>query len=343
MTALPLKLNRNIILITLIALIIFIGGLLLLHSVAYQIKDKVASGLLADFVITFPVLYYLIMVRPLKLPLKRMLLVISICSAVAYLVLPAHQREYILQLRKLTAAAEILFIIYTVSQIRKLNAFYKTHQATLPDPIYNLRAAMAHVLGDSLPVKLIASELAVLRYGLLCWRKEKSSLKVLHNFSTHKETGYIAIWCILMVVVLVELVAFHLLLLRWSPIAAIIATGLSLYSMILFVADLSAILKRKIQLMDTHLLLRTGLRWRIYTSINNVASVKKITNDYSSEDAYFKGGIIKSGGNLLINFKEPVQIDRLYGASRTLSTVLMNIDDYEAFAEALNAQKENSI
>jgi hypothetical protein len=144
-----------------------------------------------------------------------------------------------------------------------------------------------------------------------------------------------------MVAVLVEMVAFHLLLLRWSHTVAMIVSALTLYSMILFMADLSAILKRKVQLTDTHLLLRTGLRWRVYTDICNIESIRKITNDYNSEDAYFKGGIIKSGGNLLINFKKPVQIDRLYGASKKLSSVLMNIDDYEGFADVLNKHREN--
>jgi len=346
MTAPSIKPSRNIILISIIALFIVTFGLSLLHSVPYKIKDKVASGLLADLVITFPVLYYLMIVRPLRLPVKRMLIVISICMVVAYLILPQHQRSYILQLRKLTAAAEILFIIYAVTKFRRLNKVYKTHQATLPDPIYNLRSAMAHVLGNSLAIKLIASELAVLRYGLLWWKKEKTGVKAVHTFSTHRETGYIAIWCILMVAILVEMVAFHLLLLKWSHTAAIILTALTLYSMILFIADLSAILKRKIQLTETHMLLRTGLRWRIYTGISNIESVRKITNDYHSEDDYFKGGIIKTGGNLLISFKEPVQIDRLYGAGKKSRIVLMNIDDYPAFADALNIHltgKENSI
>jgi hypothetical protein len=335
MTANPVKINRNIILITVIALLIFTGGLCILHIVPSTIKDKVANGLLADFIITFPALYYFIVIRPLKKSVKNLFIVISISSVIAYLVLPAHQQQYILQVRKLMALAELLFLVYAIAKIKRIISFYKVHQAVMADPIYNLQSAMADALGDSLGVKIIASELAILRYGLLCWRKERSGLQESVSFSTHKEVGYVAIWCILVVAIMVEITAFHLLLLKWSHIAATIVTILSLYGLIFIVADLSAIIKRKIQISDNHLLLQTGLRWRAKTSFSNINSIKKITNDYQSESLYFKGGVLKTSGNLLISFKTPVQIDQLYGSGKQVDTILMNIDNYDAFANTL--------
>ena len=335
MTLSPVRINRNMVLITLIAFFIFTGGLILLHTVPAAVKDKIANGLLADFVITFPVLYYFIIIRPHKKSARRLLIVISTCLTIAYLVLPAHQRAYILQIRKVSALAEALFIIYAITKITRLRTCYKVHQATLADPIYNLRAAMADVLGDSLGVKIIAAELAVLRYGLLCWRRETPGLKQNASFSTHKQFGYIALWCVLFTAMTVEITAFHLLLLKWSATAAMIVTMLSFYGAIILVADLSAILKRKVQVSDDQLLLQVGLRWRTITSLNNISSIKKITGDYYSETAYFKGGIIKSAGNLLITFKQPVRVDKLYGSGNEFDTILMNIDDYESFANMM--------
>jgi hypothetical protein len=195
---------------------------------------------------------------------------------------------------------------------------------------------MASIMGDSLGVKVIASELAVLKYGLLSWKKEKPTLTQSRSFSTHEDFGYIAIWCILFVAIMVETFAFHLLLLKWSHVAAIVVTCLTLYGVIFLIADLSAVIKRKVEINQTTLLLRTGLRWRAIVDIANINSISKIVNDYHSNDIYFKGGIIKSGGNLLITFKKPVQVDKLYGKSKMVNTILMNIDDYEAFAGIIN-------
>lgn len=335
MAALLLKSNRNIALITILALLIFLGGTFTLHTVPLTIKNKVANGLLADFVITFPALYYFIIVRPLKVSARRMLLVVSLCCGFAYLVLPQHQREYILQIRKLTAIAELLFIIYAVSKINTLRRAYKAHQLLLTDPVYNLRAAMSEVMGESAAVKIIASELAVLRYGLLFWRKETPAIKANSSFSTHKEFGYVAIWCILLTAVMVETVAFHFLLMKWSHIAANIFTSLSVYGIIFFIADLSAVIKRKVLINDEQIILRTGLRWRACTGLSNISAIEKISNDSPSTAPFFKGGISKNSGNLLIIFKEPVKVDKLYGASKEVSSILMHIDNFELFAQTL--------
>jgi len=338
MVAIQYKTGRNVVIITLIALTIFIGGTFFLHVVPPAVKDKIANGLLADFVVTIPALYYFIVVRPLKIAAKSVLAVISVCCIVAYLVLPQQQRDYILQIRKLTAVAELLFIIYAVKRISKIKASYKINQAKFPDPIFNLRAAMAHEFGNSLGVKVLASELAVLRYGLLFWKKEKSGLTEANTFTTHKDFGYIALWCIFLLAVSVEITAVHLLLLRWSHTAANILTALSLYGTIFLIADLSAILKRKVVITNGQLILRTGLRWRSITGLSNVASLTKINSDNLSIDSCFNGGIIKTSGNVLISFNAPVQVDKLYGASKQFTSVILNIDNFEAFADSLKPE-----
>lgn len=52
---------------------------------------------------------------------------------------------------------------------------------------------MADVFGDILPVKVLASELTMLRYGLLFWKKAKLASKQAVAFGTRKESGYIAV------------------------------------------------------------------------------------------------------------------------------------------------------
>lgn len=336
MNAISFKPSRNILLIVMIAFAIFIGGIFLLHVVPLAVKDKIADGLLADFVITFPILYYFIIIRPLKTKIKSLFLVLSGCCIIAYLVLPQHQKDYILQIRKLTIIAEVFIIVYSVTKFKKLRSAYNVQRVQFADPVYNLRNALVDVMGNSLAVKVLSSEIAILRYGLLFWKKEKNSLKESVIYSTHKESGYIAIWCTLLFAAIVEIVAFHFLLRMWSNTAAAIVTILSIYGTILFIADLSAIIKRKVIVSRGRLILRTGLRWKADTHLNNIGSVKKVINDCHSESTFFKGGVLKSSGNILITFKEPVRVDKLYGVSREFTSILMNIDNYESFEHAIN-------
>ena len=335
MTATSINKTRSITLITAIAFTIFMGGAFMLHFVPAQAKDKIADGLLADFLVTFPAAYYFIIVRRLKTKPRSMILVISLCCIVGYLLLPQHQRGYILQVRKLTSIVELLFIIYCVTRFNKIRAAYKSEQLLFADPVYNLRTAMATVLGNTLPVKVLAAEVAMLRYGLLCWKKEKQAATENLSFSTHKESGYIAIWCIILVAVMVEMLAVHIALQKWSHIAANILTLLTLYGIIFLIADLSAILKRKVLVIGDQIILRTGLRWRVTTNAGNISSIKKIIFDNNTAKTCYKGGTIKSNCNLLITFKQPVIVEKLYGAGKEFDSILMGIDDADGFMASL--------
>jgi hypothetical protein len=335
MTAISLRLNRNIVSIILIAFAIFFGGLTMLHAVPLAVRDKVANGLLADFVLTFPILFYFIIIRPLKVSAKNLFLVFSVCCGLAYLVLPQQQRDYILQIRKLSVLAELFVIGYAVMQFKKIRSAYNLYHVAFADPIYNLRLSMSDALGNSPAIKVLAAEVAVLRYGLLFWKKEKADAQY-RSFSTHKDCGYVAIWCVLFAVVLIEIVPMHLLLMKWSHTAAVILTVISVYSSIIFIADLSAMLKRKVLINEDNIILRTGLRWRTITGLDNIQSLQKIANDYTSDEPYLKGGVLKNSGNLLITFKEPVMVDKLYGASKQYDSILMQVDDVDAFIACIS-------
>lgn len=136
-----------------------------------------------------------------------------------------------------------------------------------------------------------------------------------------------------MVAILVEAVAFHFLLMRWSHTAANIVTILTAYSIIFFIADLSAIIKRQVLINGDVITLRTGLRWRVITTKDNIASMTKPIGEYDADETILKGGALKSGSNLLIIFKEPVMVDKLYGSGKEFKSILMSIDDVKRFIE----------
>jgi len=168
MTLSPYSIPKNIWFAVLIALSIILGGQFLIHHISPLKRDVVATGFLCDMVITFPVIYYFLVIRPLKLRKWGIILVITLCCIVAYVILPEHQRAYIIQLRKLTVLIELGALIYGIRKIGKIRTEYKKMQAEFPDIAYNLYKSLASVFGDGIYVKIVASELTVLRFGLLC-------------------------------------------------------------------------------------------------------------------------------------------------------------------------------
>lgn len=330
--------HKNIYLILFLAAFILFGGLLILHSVPMVKRDAVATGFLADIVITFPVAYYFLIIRSFKLKAQRILLVISACLVVAYCVLPPHQQYYVLQLRQLSALAELGFLIYVISKLKHINHYYQIHRADYQDFAFDFSKSLVSVLGDSLPVRFFASEIIILRFGLGCWKKFRPESATIKRFSVFKDSGYTSLFGVFLFVGLIEIVAFHLLLAHYSQLAAIILSFASAYGMIFFIGDFSAIVKSPILFLPGKILFRAGFRWRALININNIAFVERINDNYQPDENCFKGSILKSSVNVLITLKHSVSINRIYRKPIVASKIMMTIDQVDDFINELKNQ-----
>jgi hypothetical protein len=329
--------HKNIWFALLSALSILAVGLFLLHKASPIHQDAIASGFLLDMVVTFPVAWYFLVIRPLKLRKWGILLVITCSCTVAYLILPAHQRHYILQLRELIALPEFAMLIYTISKIRHIRREYRRLQATLPDVAYNLHQSMATIMGDTTAVKIIASELTIQRFGLFFWKKQPA-ISGSRRFSTHREIGYAALFGVILFACAVELIAFHLFLNHYSHIAAIIVTILSIYGTLFLVGDFAAVIQNPVLVMDNKMLLRTGFRWRALVDIENIAAIQKVSDSFEPAARCFNGGLMKNRVNVLITFTEPTQLERLYRKPITTNQIVMTIDNVDEIIKIINVQ-----
>ncbi|WP_179414304.1 hypothetical protein HDF19_01960 [Mucilaginibacter sp. E4BP6] len=334
MTLSPAAIHKNIWFALLTAFCILAIGLFLMHKAAPLHQDAVAGGFLFDMVITFPVTWYFLVLRPLRLRKWSILLVITCCCTVAYLILPTHQRHYILQLRELIALPELAWLIYTLSKIRHIRAEYRRLEATLPDIAYNLHKSISIIMGDTTAIKIIASELTILRFGLFFWKKQQP-IAASRRFSIHREIAYASLFGVIIFACAIELIAFHLFLNHYSHIAAIIITILSIYGILFLIGDFTAIIQNPVLILKNQILLRTGLRWRALVDVSNITSIQKVTDSFEAVHACFNGGLMKNRVNILFNFSEPLQIERLYRKNITTNQIVMTVDEADELIAAL--------
>ncbi|WP_214071300.1 hypothetical protein [Mucilaginibacter sp. dw_454] len=328
--------HKNVWFTLLAALAVLIVGSFIVHHVDPIKRDLVATAFLGDIVFTIPVIYYFLLIRPGKVRKWSIVLVFSICCGVAYLILPAHQRTYIIQLRKLSAGLEIGVIVYALSKIRQIKREYRALQNQIPDFAYNLKQSMGAALGNHPAVKFLATEVTMLRFGLLFWMKPQAVSSEIKPFSNHRESGYGALFGVILCVGIIETVAFHLFLNHYSHTWAIIVTALTVYSFILIIGDFSAMVKSPVLVLNQQLLLRIGIRWRALIDLNNIQSAEKIMDSYTPDEHCFKGGPMKSTYNVLLTFKEPVNIERIYRKPKAVTRVVMMIDDVDGFVALIN-------
>ncbi|GGI51172.1 hypothetical protein GCM10011425_23840 [Mucilaginibacter galii] len=327
--------KRNAFIIALFAILLFVGGSYMLHRISVPKRNSVANGLLADMLITFPVAYYYLIIKPFKYSIWKLLLVFTCCSAVAYMVLPLQQQHYVLQLRKVSVLVELAVIAYAISKFNKIRQEYQRLQTELPDGAYHMQQSIIAVLGNTFTIRMLACELTVLRFGLFWWMKSTFVSLGAKRFTTHRESGYMALFGVLLFVMLVELFAVHLLLMQYSAKAAIIVSALSAYGMLFLLADMVAISKNPVLILEKQLLLRTGMRWRAHTCLGNIETITKLSYDYEPEENCFKGAIIKSSANLYLRFKQPVTVSRLYRSPIIVNSIVLSIDEPDAFTAAL--------
>lgn len=340
MTTFQPKPHKNIYFTTLLAAAILLCGLLVLHFAPLAKRDVLATGFLADIVITFPVAYYFLIIRPNQLKARRMLLVVSMCLLVAYLILPPHQKYYVLQLRKASELAELSFLIYVISKIKTIISFYKQQQAGYPDFSYNFSKSLVAVLGDSLPVRMLASEIIVLRFGLGCWKKFRPVSANIKQFTVYKESGFAGFFGVILSVFMIELVVVHLLLMHYSHLAAVLVSLASVYGLIFLISHLSSVVKNPILFLGDKILLRVGFKWRAMVNINNIASAEKITDSYVPDETCFRGSVMKNSINILLTFKHTVCIDRIYRKPITANKIVLSIDNAADFIKMLDSHPD---
>lgn len=296
----------------------------------------VATAFLGDIVITFPVAYYLLLMRPLKLKKRNLFLVTSCCLAVAYFILPAHQQGYIAQIKKLTMFAELGLLIYAISKIKRINAIYKRLKVAEPYNPYLLRKSMVDVLGDSIGIKLMASEIGMLKFGLMPFGKKEAVSPAAISYSIHKEAGYIAMFSIVMFACFAELIGFHLLIAHYSKTAAAIVSILTAYGIVIITGDLVAIIKKPVLVLSDNLILRTGVRWVANVERSNVLSVEKLRIGYEPDKDTFNGGILKSSINICFTFAQPVSVERVYSKTVSVTKIVMTVDDADKLIAELS-------
>ncbi|MBD1384735.1 hypothetical protein IDJ75_05550 [Mucilaginibacter rigui] len=336
MTIPSVSIHRNIWFILLAACLILGGGLFILHHVPACKKDIVSTAFLGDIVITFPVAYYLLLMRPLRLKKRNLFLVTSCCLAVAYFILPAHQQGYIAQIKKLTMFAELGVLIYAISKIKRISAVYKQLKVAEPYNPYLLRKSMVEVLGDSIGIKLMASEIGMLKFGLLPFGKKEAIPPAATGYSIHKDAGYIALFSIFMFACFGELIGFHLLIAHYSKIAAVIISILTAYGIVIITGDLAAIIKKPVLVMPDRLILRTGIRWVANVERNNILSVEKIRIGFEPDKDTFNGGILKSSINICFTLAQPVSVERVYSKAVSVTKIVMTIDDADKLIAELS-------
>ncbi len=338
-----LTLNIQLLLFAMLGLAICATEMWIVHSAYFLQNLSVLSfAITLDLVIGLPVLYYIFVVRQRRIPAITLVPVLVLAVIIAGFILPAAQQAPLDFIKKFIPLLELLVLGFIAVKIRTIVKHYR--QAKLTEIYFTdaFAASLERTFGALPIVPILITEFSLLYFAWGGWFKQFKSRDSSHlAFSYHRKNGYAAILGALVLVLIGETTALHILLQQWSTLAAWIFTGLSIYSSFWLIGDYHAQRLHPIVLSKTHLHLRAGLRWQAAIPFSDIGTIQK-ANHRERKTADYMSLAIFGQPRLVINFKQPAIVTGLFGITRKVQRIGLAVDDDGQFWEALNKRIEGA-
>ncbi len=330
--------RRTTLLVILVGLVLTIEWWAASFIAASPSPAILATAISVDIIVGLPVLFYFFLVRPGHLSKAYLPLVVAGSILLAKGVLPAEHESALGWLEYVLPLVELSIIAYLVYQARGLRRAYR---AIRPSTVYASDAAaqaVAEVVGTSLVIRLAITEAQLIYYSVLGWFASFRPSQPSHRaFTIHRRTIYPAILGFLIFLMIMETLAFHLLISQWTVIGAWIFTALSIYSAFWILGDFNAVRLHPVVLTEDDLHLRVGMRWRAVVPRHAIVGLSKISTQDAADKEMLRLVLFGEPNSLLALDRE-ITFHGLFGRSRTERRVALAVDDPTALIQALGAE-----
>ncbi len=324
-----------ILLIGLVASLFFIG-----NSTFFQANPgRFSTAILLDFLITVPILYYLI-IRKTEIPKFTVISVFVLCLILCGFALPTdHQANYQTIRELLIPIIEVGVVGFLIFKARAIAKSMKKQPRVQGDFFDHVSQACAQVFPGRVGA-LLATEIGVIYYAFFANKKPAT---IPHEYSYYKKSGIQSTIGVLIFLIIIETFVAHLLLERWNVTVAWVLTGLGGYTILQMVAFLRSMNKRKTYI-DTErelLVLNYGCFAKAEIPLADIQEIE-LTRKSLPED----GGIIPlspldmlDSHNLILHLNQIHTVHRLYGIKKEGNGIAIYIDERDIFRKEIEEWK----
>ena len=331
------SLNRAILRYSL-PIAVFLGSIFLALSDLSKQHPELYSGITYDLILTGPLLFFFLSKR--KASKYLISLFVSAGIIAAYLVIPKTEQLHLNLIRFIVIPLVELVAMITVVRFAIKTAKKIRLQAvdSKPDFYTILQQSAVDATKSERIGSIIGSELAVIFYSFFAWKKRPLAE---HEFSLHKDSGSLALyWCVLLILA-VELVGLHVLLVRWSELGAWIIFGCSLYGMMMIFAHLKALTRRPYRINAHSVTLRYGIVASVEIPFDAIDSIE--LSDKTPEEKPFTHSKLALLGNLemhntIIHLNRKLAVTYMYGIRKSVDRILFHVDEKQVFKALLEME-----
>ncbi|MEI4604198.1 hypothetical protein WAG19_20205 [Bacillus cereus] len=337
--------RRKGIWIGLVSLIMLSNYLLYALPIVPAAPKEVVLGSLLDCMFVIPIITYFFIIRK-RYSLTYIVPVVIAGYIFARFIIPSDYLKDFSYVSYIIVAGEIafvcleLFLLYKI--VRKLPTIikkYKEYKSEYSSFSYAIDAAFDATMKRNKLIDIIVTECKLIYYAFLSWREKVPEGEYVYSY--HKKTGAIGVYIMIIHATLIESIGFHYLLHQWNPVIAWILLILNVYAMIYFIAEIQAMRKNPLIVTEEQVIIQIGLGKKIvisFTQIDNIAFYKDELLTAKEGKQVLDATVmefIKEPATFEITLKEPVKAQLLYGFSKTVSRVHLNVDEERKFYDAV--------
>lgn len=308
---------------------------LITKSSLFQMNpDYLAIGITFDLLLTVPFIYFLL-IRKTNIPKTTVVPFIILGVVLCSIILPSENQQYLNLFKTwILPIIELSVLSYVIYNVRKGIKSYKQKKDLSFDFFTTLKNTCYEILPKNVVIPVV-TETAVFYYGFIYWKKRE--LKE-NEFSYHKDSGTITLLIAIIFIIAIETVVLHILLTKWSSLAAWILTFLSIYSGIQIFGFVKSMFKRPISIENNKLFLRYGIMNETTIELKKIDNIeissKDIELNKETRKLSFLGDL--ESHNIIIHLKEENELIGLYGIKRGYKNLALYVDNKVEFKNRIN-------
>lgn len=316
------------------------------------VPKEAALGSLIDFIIVIPVITYFFIIRK-QYSLTYIFPIIVAGYLAAKFIIPNDYLQSFSFISYIVVAGEIAFlgvelmILYKIARkLPMIIKIYKEYKREYPFFSYAIDQAFDVTLKRNTVIHVIVSECKLLYYALFSWWKKAPQKEF--TFSYHKKTGAIAFYVMLIHATLIETIGFHYFLHQWNPIFSWILLVLNIYGLLYFVAEIQAIRMNPYMMTEQEIIIQVGVGKRIIVPFSQIDEIIYYKGDVLTKQEakeVFEATVtelIKEPATFEIKLKKPLKATLLYGFSKTVNRVHIDVDEERKFYETVVQKLEEN-
>lgn len=283
-----------------------------------------------DLMVCVPAAFYLLFVRPSSLSPLLVLPVIWIGGFISLQFAVPGQPSILVPLSLGAVAVEATV---AVRELRRFACSFRKARTASDNPLDWFSDAFFTLVRNERAARTAGLECAMWYYAAASWRRKPFVPEGYRAFSSHRQSGYVAVAGIMLGLIAIETFAVHLLVARFSTLAACALTILSLYTILWMVAETRAVVLNPLLVGDGCLIARWGMLTCERIPLDIVVRASSKEPDAGKRERL---NLAAMGGQALwIELSEPVEVRGFLGKKRLVRAIKTSPDEAAAFKQAI--------